>query len=80
MIRFYSWVTYCGNLGTSYHFAGIRRGGGEVADGAMTELDHSWVGIPPAGKSEEGAGSGVEELHISDLLDLDQFQSLLANF
>ena len=46
----------------------------------MTELDHAWVGIPPAGKSEEGDGSGVEELHISDLLDLDQLQSLLANF
>jgi hypothetical protein len=31
----------------------------------MTELDHSLVENQPAGKSEEGAGSGVEELRIS---------------
>jgi len=46
----------------------------------MTELDHSLVEKQPAGKSKEGAGSGVEELRISDLLDLDQLQSLRANF
>jgi hypothetical protein len=45
----------------------------------MTELDHSLMKEQPSEKSEEGAGSGVEELRISDLLDLDQLQSLLAN-
>ena len=46
----------------------------------MTELDHSLVEKQPAGSPEEGAGSGVEELLISDLLDLDQLKSLLADF
>jgi|WetSurMetagenome_2_1015567.scaffolds.fasta_scaffold1096557_1 hypothetical protein len=45
----------------------------------MTELDHILVEKQPAGKLEEGAGSGVEELRISDLLDFDQLKSLLAN-
>jgi len=38
----------------------------------MTELDHFLVEKQPAGKSQEGSGSGVEELQISELLDLDQ--------
>jgi hypothetical protein len=46
----------------------------------MSELDHALVQKQPLGKSDENAGSGVEELRISDLLDLDQLQSLLANF
>jgi hypothetical protein len=46
----------------------------------MTELDHSLVERQPAGKLAEGAGAGVEELRLSDLLDLDQLQSLLENF
>lgn len=46
----------------------------------MTELDHSLVEKQPARKSDGGAGSGPEELSISDLLNLDQLQSLLANF
>jgi hypothetical protein len=46
----------------------------------MAELGHFGVGKPLAGKSEEGAGSGVEELRISNLLDLDQLKSLLGNF
>jgi two-component system, sensor histidine kinase and response regulator len=46
----------------------------------MTELDHSLAEKQPVGKSQEGSGSGVEELQISELLDLDQLQSLLENF
>lgn len=46
----------------------------------MTELDQSFAAKQPAGKPEEGDKRGVEELQISDLLDLDQVQSLLANF
>jgi PAS domain S-box-containing protein len=46
----------------------------------MIEPDHSLVEKQPAGKSEKGAGPGPEELRISDLLDLDQLQSLLSNF
>ena len=46
----------------------------------MSDQDHSLLAKQPAGQSEEGTGTGVEELKIAELLDLDQLQSLLANF
>jgi PAS domain S-box-containing protein len=46
----------------------------------MTEPDHALAAKPPAGRTEEGVGPEVEELQISELLDFDQLQSLLANF
>jgi two-component system, sensor histidine kinase and response regulator len=46
----------------------------------MTEPDHALAAKAPAGRTEEGVGPEVEELQISELLDFDQLQSLLANF
>ena len=46
----------------------------------MSDQDQSLLAKQPAGQSKEGTGTGVEELKIAELLDLDQLQSLLANF
>jgi len=46
----------------------------------MSEPDHSLMAKQLAGQSEESTGPGVKDLKISELLDLDHLQSLLANF